>query len=159
MDLPRYLARIGFGGKPAPDLATLARLQALHVATIPFENLAALAGEPIGLGGEWRELYRFDLTEQLRADYEVSNWYLLTNPASQFLSNLIVARAEPGARHALRNARYSVHRPDGTTMRNFLHDVDALKRVLLDVMHLHVPDSPSLDTRLAECMRREVLVP
>jgi N-hydroxyarylamine O-acetyltransferase len=290
MDLPRYLARIGFEGKPAPDLATLARLQALHVAAIPFENLAALAGEPIDLdlaaleeklltpgrggwcfehnllfahaleaigfevrrlsarvrwnvpadvvtarshmllrvtlpdgpyiadvgfggltltaplrlepdieqatphephrlskigarpgseqgqsgvracsdpgfgleakiAGEWRELYRFDLTEQLQADYEVSNWYLLTNPASQFLSNLIVARAEPGARHALRNARYSVHRPDGTTTRNFLHDVDALKRVLFEVMHLRVPDSSFLDTRLAECMRREVQVP
>src|SRR6478735_6145534 len=52
VDIERYLRRIGFEGRPAPDLATLARLQALHVASIPFENLAALAGEPIGLGLE-----------------------------------------------------------------------------------------------------------
>src|SRR5262245_52074548 len=49
MNLPRYFDRIGFEGMPAPDLATLARLQALHVAAIPFENLSALSGEPIGL--------------------------------------------------------------------------------------------------------------
>jgi N-hydroxyarylamine O-acetyltransferase len=273
MDLDRYLRRIAFTGAAAPDLATLARLQSLHVAAIPFENLAALAGEPIGLdaaslekkllapgrggwcfeqnllfahaleaigfrvrrlaarvrwnvpehvitarshmllrvtlpegeyiadvgfggltltcplrlatgieqatphephrlrldddlytleariAGEWRELYRFDLTEQLQADYEVSNWYLTTNPASQFLSNLIVARAESGARHALRNARYSIHRPDGTTSRRFLADVGELKRVLAEAFHLHVPPGAALERRLAECMSREVLVP
>src|SRR5947207_333490 len=49
MDLDRYLRRIGFEGRPAPDPATLARIQALHVAAIPFENLAALSGAPLGL--------------------------------------------------------------------------------------------------------------
>ena len=277
MDLDGYLRRIGFEGRPAPDLTTLARLQALHVAAIPFENLAALAGEPIGLdvpsleakllapgrggwcfeqnlifshaleaigfsirrlaarvrwnvpegvvtprshmllrvtlpegnfiadvgfggltltaplrlepgleqvtphephrlstltpgpapvygleakiGGEWRELYRFDLTEQVQADYEVSNWFLLTNPKSQFLSNLIAARAEPAARHALRNARYSIHRPDGATERRFIEDLDELKRVLAEAFHLRVPADPALDKRLAHCMQQEVRVP
>src|SRR5258706_8850024 len=49
MNLERYLHRIAFTGTAAPDLPTLARLQSLHVAAIPFENLAALSGEPIGL--------------------------------------------------------------------------------------------------------------
>ena len=278
MDLDRYLRRIGFEGRPAPDLATLVRLQALHVAAIPFENLAALAGEPIGLdlaslegkllepgrggwcfehnllfshaleaigfairrlaarvrwnvpdhvvtprshmllrvslpggdyiadvgfggltltaplklevnleqatpherhrlktrdgpgmdpgfsleadiAGEWRELYRFELTEQLQADYEVSNWFLLTHPASQFLSNLIAARAEPGARHALRNARYSIHRPDGSTERRFLETLDELKKLLAEAFHLRVPANAALDARLAHCMRQEARVP
>jgi N-hydroxyarylamine O-acetyltransferase len=283
VNLERYLRRIGFEGALAPNLATLARLQALHVAAIPFENLAVLAGEPIaldlpaleakllapgrggwcfehnllfahvlesigypvrrlaarvrwnvpehvttarshmlllvklpegehiadvGFGGltltaplrlepgleqatphephrlgiangvytleariargreapsgnqtEWRTLYRFDLTEQVQADYEVSNWYLASHPKSQFLSNLIVARAERDARHALRNARYSIHKPDGTTTRRMLHDVDELKLVLSDALHLHVPEGAALEARLAECMRREVTVP
>ncbi len=89
----------------------------------------------------------------------MSNWYLTTNPASQFLSNLVVARAEPAARHALRNARYSIHRPDGTTSRRFLEDVGELKRVLEDAFHLRVPEGAALEQRLAECMAREVLVP
>jgi N-hydroxyarylamine O-acetyltransferase len=275
LDLDRYLRRIGFAGRPAPDHATLARVQALHVAAIPFENLAALSGEPIALdvraleskllspgrggwcfehnlllahaleaigfsirrlaarvrwnvpahvvtarshmllrvalpegdyiadagfggltltaplrlevdveqptphephrladrglapvygleakiAGDWRELYRFDLTEQVQADYEVSNWFLLTNPGSQFLSNLIVARAEPAARHALRNGRYSIHRPDGTTERRFLEDVGELRRVLAEAFFVRVPADAALDARLAECMRREALVP
>ena len=283
MDLARYLGRIGFDGRPSPDLATLARLQALHVAAIPFENLSALLGEPIGLdiasleakmlapgrggwcfehnllfahaleaigfdvrrlaarvrwnvpgsvvtprshmlmrvalregdyiadvgfGGltltaplrlqagieqatphephrlrlddgiytleariargreapsgdqsDWRALYRFELTEQVQADYEVSNWYLAHHPASQFLSNLIVARAEPQARHALRNARYSVHKPDGTTTRRVLEDVGELRQVLSEAMHLRLPDNSKLDARLAECMRSEATVP
>jgi N-hydroxyarylamine O-acetyltransferase len=114
---------------------------------------------PAGDESEWRELYRFNLAEQLQPDYEVSNWFLLTNPGSQFLVNLIVARAEPGARHALRNARYSIHRPDGRTERRFLADVDELKRTLADAFHVSVPPGAKLEAKLAECMRREVLVP
>lgn len=282
MDLGRYLRRIGFGGPPAPDLATLARIQALHVAAIPFENLAALAGEPVGLdlasleekllepgrggwcfehnllfahalesigftvrrlaarvrwnvpdhvatprshmllrvslpegdyiadagfggltltaplrldagveqatphephrlvdrrtpgsdpasppifgleariAGEWRELYRFDLTEHLQPDYEVSNWFLLTNPASHFLSNLVAARAEPAARHALRNARYSIHRPGGTTEQRFLAGVPELRRVLAEAFHIRAPAGAALDARLEHCLTQEAKVP
>jgi len=49
LDLGAYLARVGFDGKPVPDLATLKALQRLHTQAIPFENLAALLGEPIAL--------------------------------------------------------------------------------------------------------------
>jgi N-hydroxyarylamine O-acetyltransferase len=44
-----YLDRIGFEGRAAPDLETLTRLHALHTREIPFENLSAFLGEPIGL--------------------------------------------------------------------------------------------------------------
>lgn len=49
LDLDAYCARIGFRGERAPTLATLRELQWRHVATIPFENLASLAGEPVAL--------------------------------------------------------------------------------------------------------------
>jgi N-hydroxyarylamine O-acetyltransferase len=45
--LDRYLARIGFAGRPAPDLATLAALHAAHVDTIPFEGFDPLLGRPV----------------------------------------------------------------------------------------------------------------
>lgn len=95
----------------------------------------------------------------MQPDYEVSNWFLLTNPASQFLVNLIVARAEPGVRHALRNGRHSLHYPDGRTERRFLADVEELRRVLEQSFHVRVPAGAALDAKLAECLRREVLVP
>jgi N-hydroxyarylamine O-acetyltransferase len=43
-DLDGYLARIGWTGPLAPDLATLRRLVAQHTAAIPFEAVDALLG-------------------------------------------------------------------------------------------------------------------
>jgi N-hydroxyarylamine O-acetyltransferase len=48
-DLAAYLARIGYAGSPAPDLATLRKLAELHAAAIPFENLNPLLGLPVEL--------------------------------------------------------------------------------------------------------------
>ncbi len=47
--LDAYLARIGFGGPVNPDLATLAGLQAHHVAALPFEALDPLLRRPVAL--------------------------------------------------------------------------------------------------------------
>jgi N-hydroxyarylamine O-acetyltransferase len=44
-----YLARIGVGGVPRADAATLRRLQLQHLLTVPFENLSIHLGEPIVL--------------------------------------------------------------------------------------------------------------
>lgn len=49
LDLDAYLARVGFTGRPAPDLATLRELHRLHPAAIPFENLSPFLGEPVSL--------------------------------------------------------------------------------------------------------------
>ena len=43
-DLDGYLARIGWAGPLAPDLATLRRIVAHHTAAIPFEAIEALVG-------------------------------------------------------------------------------------------------------------------
>ena len=156
-----YIADVGFGGL---TLTAPLRLEPDVEQSTPHEPHRLRLADGLytleaRIAGEWRMLYRFDLAEQVQADYEVSSWYLATHPASQFLSNLIVARAAPEARHALRNARYSIHRPDGTTERRTLQDVAELRRLLAEVMRLRVPESARLDERLAECMRREVLVP
>lgn len=44
VDAERYLEWIGFGGTPAADLATLRRLQRLHLTAVPFENLSITQG-------------------------------------------------------------------------------------------------------------------
>ncbi|WP_104202819.1 arylamine N-acetyltransferase family protein [Billgrantia saliphila] len=49
VDLEAYCARIGYAGGLAPTLETLRRLQAHHVAAIPFENLDVLLGRGIAL--------------------------------------------------------------------------------------------------------------
>jgi N-hydroxyarylamine O-acetyltransferase len=48
-DLDAYFSRIGFAGPTAPTLNLLRRLQSLHTATFPFENLEAVLGRPVPL--------------------------------------------------------------------------------------------------------------
>jgi N-hydroxyarylamine O-acetyltransferase len=48
-DLDAYLARIGYAGPVAPDLATLSALHARQVDAIPFENLDVLMGRGVRL--------------------------------------------------------------------------------------------------------------
>lgn len=53
IDLPRYLARIGWtGAAPSASLANLNALVERHVASIPFENLNPLLGLPVSLALE-----------------------------------------------------------------------------------------------------------
>lgn len=44
VDVAAYLDRIGFGGTPTVDLATLTDLQRLHMTAVPFENLDIALG-------------------------------------------------------------------------------------------------------------------
>lgn len=50
VDIDAYFERVGFAGSIAPTLDTLAQLQALHLAAIPFENLDPLMGVPVRMG-------------------------------------------------------------------------------------------------------------
>jgi len=47
--LDHYLARIGFAGITAPNLATLEALHAAHVNAIPFEGFDPLLGRPVAI--------------------------------------------------------------------------------------------------------------
>jgi N-hydroxyarylamine O-acetyltransferase len=49
LDLPAYLARIGYDGPLEPTQATLAGLLAAHMNAIHFENIDVLLGRPIRL--------------------------------------------------------------------------------------------------------------
>jgi N-hydroxyarylamine O-acetyltransferase len=49
LDLQGYFRRIGIDGAVDADLQTLRRLQAAHVAAIPFEGFDPLVGRPVSL--------------------------------------------------------------------------------------------------------------
>jgi N-hydroxyarylamine O-acetyltransferase len=146
----RRIADVGFGGL---ILTAPLRLEAGTVQDTPHEahRLVAL-GEGFGLealvAGNWARLYDFELHEQLQADYEVSSWYLANHPQSPFVGGLVCARAEPGRRHALRNTRYAVHYPDGSTDRRFITELEDMRRVLRDELRIALPLSPQLDAAL-----------
>ena len=145
-----YIADVGFGGL---TLTAPLELRPGIEQSTPHEDhrLAAIEGGFLleaKIAHAWQALYTFDLHEQQVADYEVSNWYLCNHPGSQFLSGVIAARAAPDARHALRNARYAIHYPDGTTDRRFMATVDDYLATLSGPFQIKLPSSPLLPARI-----------
>ena len=150
-----WIADVGFGGQ---SLTAPLRLVANMEQATPHEpfRLVPEGGAFVleaRLEGEWRALYAFERHLQHLADYEVSNWYLANHPQSQFVTGIVAARPEAGRRHALRNARYAIHYPDGRTERRTLASVAELREVLSGPMRIPLPDSPRLDERLGRLAR------
>lgn len=52
LNIQQYFKRIGYTGKPVPDLATLRAIHRLHLLSVPFENLDIHFGTPIYLNTE-----------------------------------------------------------------------------------------------------------
>jgi N-hydroxyarylamine O-acetyltransferase len=147
-----HLVDVGFGGltltgvlalEPEVEQATPHEPFRLHGGDGPGYVMQAL------VAGEWRNLYWFDLTEQLMSDYEVSNWYLGHHPQSHFLSGIMVARPEPDRRYALGGTSLAVHHLGGPTERRALESVPAIRGVLEDTFLLDTSGLPDLETALA----------
>jgi N-hydroxyarylamine O-acetyltransferase len=150
-----WIADVGFGGQSLT--APLALVPHVEQATphepfrlVPEEGAFVLESR---VEGEWRALYAFERHVQHLADYEVSNWYLANHPQSQFVTGIIAARAAPGRRHALRNARYAIHHRDGRTEKRVLASVAEVRRVLGEDLRIPLPGHPELDARIERMLR------
>ena len=146
-----WIVDVGFGGQvlTAPMLLEPGRVQ-----PTPHENYRLMEdGDGYllewQLVDDWQTLYRFDLREQLLPDYELSNWYVSTHPASRFTTNLAVARTEPGRRYTLRNDSFAIHGTHGETDRRALTSVAEMKDLLRDCFRIPLPGHPDLDARLS----------
>ena len=155
IDGQSWIADVGFGGQ---SLTAPLRLATELEQPTPHETFR-LVGEgdafvlQAHIEGEWRALYVFERHEQQLADYEVSNWYLANHPQSQFVTGIVAARAAPGQRHALRNARYAIHHRDGRTEQRFLGSVAEIRRVLEEDLRIALPAHPALDAKLGKMLR------
>ena len=109
------------------------------------------------IGGEWKTTYRFDLQEQLLADYEVSSFYLCHFPGSHFLTSLIAARAERDGRHVLRNAELAVHHLTGRTDRRLITSAGELRDTLETTFGIQLPESDELPQALERIVRTQVV--
>jgi N-hydroxyarylamine O-acetyltransferase len=158
VELPEgpHLVDVGFGG------LTLTGALALEPEVeqgTPHEPFRLLPAERAGyvmqarVGGEWRTLYWFDLTEQLMADYEVSNWYLCHHPRSHFLSGIMIARPEPDRRYALGGTSLAVHHLEGPTERRELESPAEIRKVLEETFLIDPSGLPDLETALGRLFR------
>lgn len=149
-----HVVDVGFGGGTPTGVL---RLVADEVQETPNEPCrltregAAYVMES-RLGDTWAPLYTFDLTPQLPADYEVTNFYLAHHPASHFRHGLMVSRAEAGVRYALGGPRLSIYRMDGSSEQRDLGTVAELRAELETTFGLDLSGVTGLDERLSSLL-------
>jgi arylamine N-acetyltransferase len=154
VDLPEgpHLVDVGFG---ALTLTGVLALEPDVEQATPHETFRLLRAERSGYvmqalaGGEWRSLYWFDLTEQLLADYEVSNWYLCHHPRSHFRNGITIARPDADRRYALGGTSLAVHHLDGPTERRTLDSPAAIREELEETFLIDTSGLPDLEAALA----------
>ncbi|WP_378944931.1 arylamine N-acetyltransferase [Mesorhizobium sp. ANAO-SY3R2] len=157
LDGRTWLADVGFGG--LTQTASLLFLPGLEQDT-PHETFRIIETDghfrsQAKTGDDWRTLYRFDLQEQFAVDYSVSNYFLSTNPASHFRTNLIAARALPDGRLALFNNRFSHYHANGAVERRELTDADDLADLLDSRFGITVPDRAGFEHVAHEIVFKE----
>lgn len=147
LDGRNWLADVGFGGltQTAPLLLEPGLVQ--ETAHEPFRILEndGYFRVQADVGGEWRTLYRFDLSDHHEVDYAVTSYYLSTSPASHFVTGLVAARALPDRRHALSGNRLSVHHLGGPTERREIATAGELADTLERAFGIALPDRAAFE--------------
>jgi arylamine N-acetyltransferase len=146
-----HLVDVGFGGLTLTGVLALEPEVEQDTPHEPFRLMPAGSGYVMQalVGGDWRSLYRFDLTEQLLVDYEVSNWYLGHHPDSHFLSGVMVARPDTDRRYALNGPSLAVHHLGGPSERRPLESPSDIRRALEEHFLLDTSGLPDLEAALA----------
>ena len=147
LDAGPFIVDAGFGGV---TLTAPLRLEADIDQQTPHETFRLMQGGDeyvvqARLPNEWKPLYRFDLQRQVLADYEVSNWYLSTNPKSHFVTGIMAARVRADRRYALRNTDLSIHHLDGYTEKRVLLTGQEVRAALEQLFGLPVPGGADVD--------------
>lgn len=146
-----HVADVGFGGL---TLTAPLRLGVEGAQATPHEPFRLRPGADASvtvealLGEAWHQLYRFDPQEQLRPDYEVASYYLSNHPDSIFRRTLMAARALPDRRYALADDRLAVHHRDGRTERVGLGGPAEVRRALVELFGLKLPEEALADAAL-----------
>jgi N-hydroxyarylamine O-acetyltransferase len=145
-----YIADVGFGVMAPTSPLRLepnAEQPTLH-ERFRFKPFGQELLSQAEVAGEWKSLYRFELTQQLLADYEVANWWTSTHPESPFVRSLVAARPDKGRRYTLINTEFTEYPMDGPKTARTLTGPSEIREVLTDVFRITVPDVPDLGHRL-----------
>lgn len=153
VDLPdgSWIADVGFGGL---TLTAPIRLMPDLVQETPHETFR-LERDGDGfrvlalINGIWRAVYQFGMEEQFQVDYEITNFYLSTNPASRFRNELVVARPTQDGRYALLNRRLNAYGLAKQGPRE-LTSPKEIESILQEVFGITVPDRSAFFAALQE---------
>lgn len=103
---------------------------------------------------EWRPVYRLSLQCQTAADLDMMNWYVSTHPASRFVSELVLARADHAERHTLLDLRYGRTDANGEILTRKALELSGLSGVLDECFHLRL-DSDELAALKARLLQKQ----
>ena len=140
LDEGPYLADVAFGGHlvAAPLKFQAGIEQTAGGARLRLVESGAHLTLQTQLPSGWQDIYRFNAEPAVAADYEVSNWFTATHPASLFRNALLAERLTPEARYSLMNRKLTVRRAAGTEQRELTSAAD-LAAVLEDVLQVTPP--------------------
>ena len=150
LDQGPHIVDVGFGGLTLTGVLALEPGAEQSTPHEPFRLWPDGTGYLMQaeLGGAWTTLYRFDLTEQHPADYEVTNWYLANHPESHFVSSLMLARPDADRRFALNGRMLSVYHLGGPAECRELDSPAAIRDALIEHFQLDLSGLPDLDQAL-----------
>jgi N-hydroxyarylamine O-acetyltransferase len=146
----RYLCDVGFGGNTptAPLLFELNTEQSTPHEVFRIIEHGEVFLLQISLGGQWKDVYLFDLQPQSDVDYAMANHYVATHPASHFRFTLVAARPFEGGRYALHNRRLITWPLGGDKRERRLGGCEELVQVLSEHFGISVPDIAAFDAAL-----------
>lgn len=143
VDLPEgsFLVDAGFGG------LTLTAPIALRWHDPQVTPHEALRLQPVddeyrlqaSFGADWSDVYQFDLSRQLPADWEAQNWFTATRPGALFVTNVIATRPVPGGRWSLFNQTLTWRPLGQAPEKRTVIGAGALADVLEEVFALRIP--------------------
>ncbi len=136
-----YLVDVGFGGQ---TLTSPIRFETGNVQQTTHEPYRLEdRGEGLVLQaqirGEWQSLYEFTTQTRPQIDLKMGSWYVSTNPASHFVTGLMVALVSDDARINLSGRNLAIHR-DGGTEKIVLDDAGAVVDALSDRFGINIGD-------------------
>jgi len=152
LDGATWLADVGFGGvtQTAPLLLAPGRVQETPHEPCRLVETADHFRLQAQIGGEWRTVFRFDLTQHFDVDYVVSSHFVSTWPTSQFVTTIMAARALPQGRLALKNDRMTVHETGGPSKQVHFVTAAELRAALAADFGIEVPEPERFDERFSE---------
>jgi N-hydroxyarylamine O-acetyltransferase len=137
-----YLADAGFGGcmLDAPLRLEIDTEQRTAMGIYRLSKSDGLFSLQTKRPAGWRTMYVFDLEPQLPSDYELSNWYMSTNPLTPFMSTLVMQRVSSDRRYKLINRQLTVEASEGEILsERALDSAEELGQVFDEIFKITPP--------------------
>jgi N-hydroxyarylamine O-acetyltransferase len=138
-----WMVDVGFGAVTLTSPLRIVAGEPQQTTLEPFRLADASHGAfdvEMQTGDTWTKVYRFNMHPAEWIDYEVSNWFTSTHPASFFTTELVVTRVRPDGRAILFDDRLTLRSKDGGVTERRIADAHELATLLRDDFGIEVGD-------------------